>query len=85
LTIYSLFSGKPIKEIEKKFKDSGYEKFKKSLAELLINSLEPLRRKRKELLQREVYIKEILNRGAKRAQIIASSTMQEVRKKMGLT
>jgi len=84
LTIYSLFSGKPIKELEKKFKNGGYEKFKKSLAELLINSLEPFRRKRKELLTREVYVKEILKQGRSRAQVIAQSTMQEVRKKMGL-
>ena len=84
LTIYSLFSQKPIKELEKKFKDSGYEKFKKSLAELLINSLEPFRRKKKELLTREVYVREILEQGRKRAQVIAQSTMTEVRKKMGL-
>jgi len=85
LTIYSLFSGKSIKELEKKFKSSGYEKFKKSLAELLINSLEPLSKKRKELLTREVYVREILEQGRKKAQIIAQSTMQEVKKKMGLT
>jgi len=84
LTIYSLFSRKSIKELEKKFKSSGYERFKKSLAELLINSLEPFRRKRKELLAREVYVKEILEQGRKRAQVIAQSTMVEVRKKMGL-
>ncbi len=84
LTIYSLFSGKSIKELEKKFKEGSYEKFKKSLAELLIDSLEPFRKKRKELLQREVYLKEILERGRKRAQIIAQSTMAEVSKKMGL-
>jgi len=85
LTIYSLFSGKSIKDLENKFKKSNYEKFKKSLAELLINSLEPLRRKRKEFLSREVYIKEILEQGRKRAESIASSTMVEVRQKMGLT
>ncbi len=84
LTIFSLFSGKSIKELEKKFKGKGYAEFKKSLAELLINNLEPFRRKRKELLSREVYVKEILEQGRKRAQIIAQSTMQEVRKKMGL-
>ena len=84
LTIFSLFSGKSIKELEKKFKGKGYAEFKKSLAELLINSLEPFRRKRKELLSREVYVKEILEQGRKRAQIIAQSTMQEVRKRMGL-
>lgn len=84
LTIYSLFSGKTIKELEKKFKSRGYAELKKSLAELLINSLEPFQRKRKELLQREVYVKEILEKGRKRAQIIAQSTIAEVKKKMGL-
>jgi len=84
LTIYSLLSDKPIKDIEKKFKNKGYSDFKKSLAELTINYLEPLRRKRKELLSREVYVKEILKQGERKAQTIAQSTMQEVRKRMGL-
>ncbi len=85
LAIYSLFSGKPVKELEKTFKGKGYAQLKKSLVELLINALEPFRRKRKELLAREIYIQETLNIGAKRAKIIAQSTMQEVRKTMGLT
>jgi tryptophanyl-tRNA synthetase len=84
LTIYSLFSEKPIKEVEKNFKDKGYSHFKKSLAKLLINSLEPFRRKRKELLRREVYVQETLKVGVKRAGAIAESTIQETRTKMGL-
>lgn len=84
LAIHSLFSGKEIKEIEKEFRGRGYEEFKKSLARLLVNSLEPFRKKKKELLKREVYIREILNQGAERAKIIAQSTMEKVRKKMGL-
>lgn len=84
LTIFSLFSEKPIKELELNFKKSGYEEFKKSLSEELIKDLEPFRRKKKELAMRQTYIKEILNQGAKRAQITAQSTMTEVRKKMGL-
>jgi len=84
LTIYSLFSGKRIKDLEKNFKGKGYEEFKKSLLRLLIENLEPLRKKRKELLTREVYVKEILEQGRKRAQVIAQSTMVEVKKKMGL-
>lgn len=84
LTIYSLLSGKSIKEIESKFKARGYADFKKSLAELLINYLESFRRKRKELMQREVYVREIINQGAKRAQIIAQSTIREAKKKTGL-
>jgi tryptophanyl-tRNA synthetase len=84
LTIYSLLSEKPIGDLEKKFKNKGYADFKKSLAEQTINSLEVFRRKRKELLAREVYVNEILSQGMKRAQVIAQSTIQDVRKKMGL-
>ncbi len=84
LTIYSLFSGKSISELERNFKGKGYEEFKKSLTKLLINSLEPFRRKRKELLSREIYVKEILNAGAKRAKTIAQLTLEEAKKKMGL-
>ncbi|MFA4998406.1 MAG: tryptophan--tRNA ligase [Candidatus Paceibacterota bacterium] len=84
LTIYSSFSGKTVKEIENKFKNKGYAELKKSLAELLTDSLEPFRKKRKELLTREVYVNEILEQGRKKAQIIAESTMSSVKKKMGL-
>lgn len=84
LTIYSLFSRKSIKELEKIFKNKGYAYFKKSLVELLINSCQPFRRKRKEFMAREVYVQEVLKLGKKRAGTIAQFTMQEIRKKMGL-
>lgn len=84
LIIHSLFSGKSIKGLEKNFRGKGYKDLKKSLIKLLINSLEPFRKKRKELLGREVYVREILNQGAKRAQVVAASTMESVRKKIGL-
>jgi tryptophanyl-tRNA synthetase len=85
LTIYSLLDGKTIQEIEKEFKGKGYGDFKKSLAKIVINYLEPFRRKQKELLTREVYVQEILNKGKSRAETIARATMQEVREKMGLS
>ncbi|MDO8424613.1 MAG: tryptophan--tRNA ligase [bacterium] len=84
LTIYSLFSDKEIKDLEKKFKDKGYAELKKSLAQLLIEKLEPFRKKKKELETREVYVKEILEQGRRKAQVLAQSTLQEVRSKMGL-
>jgi tryptophanyl-tRNA synthetase len=84
LTIYSLFSDKAIKELEKEFKSKGYEYFKKSLAKLLIEKLEVFRRKKEEFLQREIFVKEVLEQGEKKARIIAQRTMEEVKKKMGL-
>lgn len=84
LTIYGLLENKPIKDIEKMFAKKGYSEFKKSLATTVINFLEPFRKKQKELLTREVYIKEILTRGKDKAQRIAQMTIQEVKEKMGL-
>jgi tryptophanyl-tRNA synthetase len=84
LTIYSLVSQRSIKTLEKDFKRKGYREFKKSLALISIRSLEVFRKKRKELLARDVYIKEMLNRGKNRAQTIAQSTMREIKSRMGL-
>ena len=84
LTIYSLLTDKTTQDIEKEFKGKGYGDFKKSLAKVLVNYLEPFRRKQKELQTRDVYVKEILSKGASRAKIIAETTMKEVREKMGL-
>lgn len=84
LTIYSLATDRSVEDIQKEFSKKSYSEFKKSLANILINYLEPFRRKRKELQTRDVYIKEILNKGASRAKIIAENTMKEVRSKMGL-
>lgn len=84
LTIYSLLTDQPIKDIEKKFKGKGYGDFKKDTAKTIINYLEPFRRKQKELLSRDVYVREILNNGKAKALTIAQTTIQEVREKMGL-
>jgi len=84
LKIYSIFSEKKIEEIEKKYKGKGYEEFKRDLAKILISKLEVFRKKKKELEKRKVYLKEILKRGAEKAQKIARLTMKEVREKMGL-
>jgi len=84
LTIYSLFSGKTVKEIESQFDGRGYADFKNSLAQLLTEKLEPFRNKRDDLLSRDTYVEELLKKGADRARIIAAQTMEEVRQKMGL-
>ena len=84
LTIYSLFSDESLSQAEKRFKGKEYSIFKKALADLLIKKLDPLRKKKKELDSRELYVKEILRRGEDRAQSIAETTMQEVREKIGL-
>ena len=85
LTIHSSFTGKSIKEIEKEMKNKSYAEFKKEIADNLVSKLEPIRRKKEDLDNRETYVQEILKNGAKRASIIAQTTMIDVRKKMGIT
>jgi len=84
LVVYSLFSSMSISEIEKKFKDKGYQEFKEDLANLLIEKLEPFRRKKKELETNPSIVENILKEGAKRAKVIAEEKMLLVRKNMGL-
>jgi tryptophanyl-tRNA synthetase len=84
LTIYSLTSQKSVKQLENEFKDKNYSEFKRRLSTDLIKYLDPIRRKRKEMLSRETYVTDILNRGAARAQTIAAQTMSEIKKAMGL-
>ena len=81
LNIYSLFSKKTIKEIENDFVNKGYNDFKKSLAELLIDKLKTIQENK---IPREE-IKKILNTGAKKAEARAEEKMKVVRKRMGLS
>lgn len=82
LTIYSLFSGRAIRDLEEEFEGRGYAEFKKYLANLLIDSLEPFRKAQKQYSEKE--IQKILDKGTVKARKIAQKTIIDVRKKMGL-
>ena len=84
LPIYSLFAEESIKDVEKQFRGKGYASLKKGVADLLIDKLEPFRRKKKELLARDLYLKEILKSGARKARSVATATMEDTRSKIGL-
>ena len=83
LVIYSLCSGQPIEEIEKKYGDSGYGQFKKDLAEIVIDTLEPIQRRFEELCEPGV-IEEILQKGRERVEALAAPTLEDFRCKLGL-
>jgi len=82
LTIYSLVSGKPVKTIEKQFSGKGYAEFKKALANELKKFLDPFRKKRAKISEKEVL--KILETGRKKASSLAEKTMKEVKQKVGL-
>lgn len=84
LNIYSIFSGKSIKEIEKEFEGKGYGDFKKAVADLLVDKLSEIRKKKAELMENKEYVNSVLEKGSKKARKIAVEKMELVRKLMGL-
>lgn len=58
---------------------------KKLLLPRLLDSLEPLRERREEMINRKDYLDDIINEGSKRAREVAEETMQGVRTRFGLS
>lgn len=82
LTIYSLFTGQSIKEIEKEYAGKGYGDFKKGLSAVVCDFLADFQKKFNALDDGEV--REILTAGAARARAMAERKMGEVGRKVGL-
>ena len=83
LTIYSVFSGKTIKELEKHYEGQGYGTFKKDLVEITVDSLRPIRELYMEIRPSQE-LKDVLRDGASRAKEISERTMKRVRENFGL-
>ncbi len=84
MTIYHLLSQNSIKEIEKKYGGKNYSEFKSDLAEVVVNFLKPFQEKRKELSKDMTFVEDLLTESEEKAKVIASSTLTEVKQKMGL-
>jgi tryptophanyl-tRNA synthetase len=81
INIYSGFSDKSPKEIEKMYIGKGYAEFKTDLAEVIISALKPIQEKMASLSDERVL--EILEEGAKKVRPLAQKKMKEVKKKVG--
>ena len=84
LDIFYLVSDKSAKELEKKYKNSGYAEFKKDLAEAIIKHLTPIQKKYAEISKNPKAIEKILKDGSERARAVAQKTTREVKSKIGL-
>lgn len=83
LTIYSILSGKDIKDIEKMYAGKGYADFKKDLAEVIVDYFADFRKKRAALEKKPDDLHDVLRNGAERATVIAKKTLAEAKTKMG--
>ena len=84
MTIYACLKGVSIKDVEEEFKDCHrYGDFKKAVADVVCNTLEPFQNKYKEVLE-SGEIDKILKEGALKASKIANKTLLRVKKAVGL-
>ena len=83
MTIMSSLTGKSFDEIEKEFEGKGYGDFKRAVADAVVGVLEPLQNCKKEIIESGL-VDKVLEKGAKRANEIASEVLARVQKAVGL-
>ncbi|MEP7148963.1 MAG: tryptophan--tRNA ligase [Acidobacteriota bacterium] len=82
LTIYHLLTGKPTEECERYFEGKGYGYLKTELAETVVEFLRPFQDRVKHY--DDAALDAILKPGAEKARAIASETLKDVYRKMGI-
>ena len=84
LTIYSKLSDYSIEKLVEKYASKGYGALKTDLAELLVETIRPIREKHNEYMDNLDYLASIYKKGAEKASIVAERTMTKVRESIGL-
>jgi tryptophanyl-tRNA synthetase len=83
LGMYSKITGESIDSIVSKYEGKGYADFKKDTAEVVIEELRPIREEADKLMTDKAYLKEIYQKGAEKAEVVARKTLRKVYKKVG--
>jgi tryptophanyl-tRNA synthetase len=85
LGIYRAITGKSKEEVEAHFADArGYGDLKAGVAEVVVETLAPIRQRYLELIEDPGELDRLLSRGAERAAELAEAKIQEMKRKMGL-
>jgi tryptophanyl-tRNA synthetase len=84
LDILSGMSGRTIADLEAEFDGQGYAALKRGVTDALVAVLRPFQERYAELTSDPAMLDELLDRGAKRAQAVASDTLADVRQRVGL-
>ncbi len=79
MTIYSVFTGKTMEQIEAEFEGKGYGDFK-----LAVGELREVRENFKRYIADKAYLEQVYRAGAEKAAAISARTMTKVKKKVGL-
>jgi tryptophanyl-tRNA synthetase len=83
LGLYSALTDTPVTVLAERLAGAGYGTLKAELAEVLIESLRPIRERAEELLADEAELDRLLARGADRANELAERTLASVYDRLG--
>lgn len=84
LSVYQALTGEGMDEIESKFDGAGYGQLKRSVADVIIETLAPIQARYNDYMSDPAELDRTLERGAERARGVASRTMERVRTAMGV-
>jgi tryptophanyl-tRNA synthetase len=84
LTIHSQLSGTSISDLEQRFEGKGYGDFKGEVAEVVVDYFAPIRKRALGLLEDESALLKLLAEGAEKARAVASETISQTYKNLGL-
>ena len=84
LEIYSKLGNKSIEELVAMYEGKGYGIFKEDVAEVIVESLRPIREQYNVLLNNKDYLEKVYAIGAEKAERQARKTLRKVYKKVGL-
>ena len=84
INIFQAFSDWPDDKIQAHFDGLGYGQVKKQVAEMVIESLKPIQERYRQITEEPGYLAGVLREGAERVAPVANSTVDLVKKRMGL-
>ena len=84
LNIFQAFSEWPDQQMREHFSGMRYGDLKKQVAEMAISHLGPLQERCRQILAEPGYLDGVLHEGAERVSPIADSTVDQVKRRMGL-
>ncbi len=83
MTIYSVFTGKALPDIEREFEGKGYGDFKLAVGETVADSLAPVREKFDSLMKDKTYLQSCIKKGDEEALKISGKIVSKAYHKAG--
>ncbi|TGN64498.1 tryptophan--tRNA ligase [Nocardioides eburneiflavus] len=83
LSIHSALSGEKVEALESAFEGRGYGDLKSEVADVVLETLTPLRERTRQLLEDRTELERILREGTERAGAVAEATLRDVYDRVG--